>query len=386
MQDRGVAAHFHIVAAEADNPQPACEPMRCGWPAATLAGMTNLSQAPQAEPVRVADLGDLLAGLPVLFGFRPTESLIVICLEAPRGRVGFRLRADLPPPDSAEAVADYLVEVLRRNAAEVVLVVACSDDPAVADPAVTALFGRLRSAAIEVRDAVRCDGRRFWSYVCDDPACCPPEGRAYDEGSSRLVAEAVLAGMELLPDRAALAGRVAAVDGPDRRRMESVTATAEQELADELGDRAPATMQHDRRLLEAGVRCVGEIVEGQLADAEAGLSDLAAARLSVWCSLTVVRDTVWAGIDGDNAADHLRIWSAVARRVVPSYELPVLGLAGFSAWLSGDGALTWCVIERADEIDPDDALTDMLRDLLIRATPPSIWVPPAEDRIWGDIR
>jgi hypothetical protein len=348
--------------------------------------MTNLSQAPQAEPVRVADLGDLLAGLPVLFGFRPTDSLIVVCLEQPRGRVGFRLRADLPPPDHAEQVADYLVEVLRHNAAEIVLVVACSDDPEAADPVVAALVGRLGSAAIELRDAVRCDGRRYWSYVCDEPACCPPEGRAYDEGSSRLVAEAVLAGMELLPDRAALADRVAAVDGPDSQRMKSATATAEQELADELGDRARATMQLDRQLLEAGVRCVGEIVDEQLADADAGLSDLAAARLSVWCSLTVVRDTVWAGIDSDNAPDHLRIWSGVARRVVPPYELPVLGLAGFSAWLSGDGALAWCVIERADEIDPDDALTDMLRDLLIRAVPPSFWVPPAKERIWRDIR
>jgi Domain of unknown function (DUF4192) len=348
--------------------------------------MTNLSRASQAEPVRVADLGDLLAGLPVLFGFRPTDSLIVICLEDPRGRVGFRLRADLPPPDHCEQVADYLVEVLRRNAAEVVLVVACSDDPEAADTVVTTLVGRLRSAGIEVREAVRCDGHRYWSYVCDDPACCPPEGRAYDEGSSRLVAEAVLAGMELLPDRAALADRVAAVDGPDRKRMESATATAEQEMVDQLGDRAPATMQRDRRLLDAGVRCVGEIVAGQLADADVGLSDLAAARLSVWCSITVVRDTVWAGIDSDNAADHLRIWSGVARRVVPPYELAVLGLAGFSAWLSGDGALAWCVVERADEIDPDDALTDMLRDLLVRATPPSLWVPPAAELVWPDIQ
>ncbi|MGH3454635.1 MAG: DUF4192 family protein, partial [Nocardioidaceae bacterium] len=101
--------------------------------------MTNLSQDPLIEPVRVAGLAELLAGLPVLFGFRPTDSLVVICLEEPRGRVGFRLRVDLPPPEQCEQLALHLVDVLRRNVAGVVLVVACSDEPVVADPAVLAL-------------------------------------------------------------------------------------------------------------------------------------------------------------------------------------------------------------------------------------------------------
>jgi len=129
-----------------------------------MAGMTDVSQEPLAQPVRVADLGDLLAGLPVLFGFRPTDSLVAICIEEPRGRVGFRLRVDLPPPDHVGQAADHLLGVLRRNAAEVVLVVACSDQPSVADPMVTAMVERLRSAGVQVRDAVRCDGSRYWSY------------------------------------------------------------------------------------------------------------------------------------------------------------------------------------------------------------------------------
>jgi Domain of unknown function (DUF4192) len=46
-----------------------------------MTGMTDVSQEPLGQPVRVSDLGDLLAGLPVLFGFRPTDSLVAICLE-----------------------------------------------------------------------------------------------------------------------------------------------------------------------------------------------------------------------------------------------------------------------------------------------------------------
>jgi Domain of unknown function (DUF4192) len=390
MQDRGVAAHVHIVAAGPDNPQVVREVAWRADPADTMTGMTNLSQDPLIEPVRVAGLAELLAGLPVLFGFRPTDSLVVICLEEPRGRVGFRLRVDLPPPDQCGQLARYLVDVLRRNAAGVVLVVACSDEPAVADPAVRALVGRLPSAGIEVRDAVRCDGRRYWSYVCVDPECCPPAGRDY-EGAGRLVAEAVWAGMEVLPDRAALAARVGAVDPADVERMERATATAAQELADELGDRDLATMQSDRSLLETGMECVTEIVDRRLVrsdgvTADEELSDADAARLAVWCSLPIVRDTVWARIETTDAPAQLRLWSEVARTVVPPYELPVLALAGFSAWLSGDGALAWCAIERADEIDPDDRLIDLLRSLLIEAVPPSAWEPPSVEQIWRDIR
>ena len=351
-----------------------------------MAGMTDVSQEPLAQPVRVADLGDLLAGLPVLFGFRPTDSLVAICIEEPRGRVGFRLRVDLPPPDHVGQAADHLLGVLRRNAAEVVLVVACSDQPSVADPMVAAMVERLRSAGVQVRDAVRCDGSRYWSYVCDDPRCCPPEGRAYDEGSARLVAEAVLAGMELLPDREALAARVGPVDGARLERMEDTTVAAARELLAALGDRELATMQSDRELLETGVQRVTEIVDRRLARSGEEPSDEEAARLSVWCSLPVVRDTVCASIDTECATDHLRIWSSVARRVVPPCELPVLGVAGLSAWLSGDGALAWCAIERADTIDPDDSLTGLLRELLVQATPPTVWVPPSMERIWRDIR
>ena len=356
-----------------------------------MTGMTNLSQDPLIEPVRVAGLAELLAGLPVLFGFRPTDSLVVICLEEPRGRVGFRLRVDLPPPEQCEQLALHLVDVLRRNVAGVVLVVACSDEPVVADPAVRALVGRLRSAGIQVRDAVRCDGTRYWSYVCADPACCPPEGRDYDEGGGRLVAEAVWAGMEVLPDRAALAARVGAIDPAGVERMERATAVAAQEMADALGDRDLATMQSDRSLLETGMACVTEIVERRLArsDGDAAGEDLSeadAARLAVWCSLPIVRDTVWARIGTDDAPAHLRLWSEAARMVVPPYELPVLALAGFSAWLSGDGALAWCAVERADEVDPDDRLVGLLSSLLIEAVPPSAWEPPSVEQIWRDIR
>jgi Domain of unknown function (DUF4192) len=347
--------------------------------------MTNSFPTPLADPVRITDLGDLVAGLPVLFGFRPEHSLVVVCVEGRRGRVGFRLRVDLPPADLCDEVAGYLVDVLRRNDARAVFVIACSDDSAAADPVVSAVRRRLRSAGVVVRDAVRCDGRRYWSYVCDDPACCPPEGKPYDADSSRLVAEAVLAGVEMLPDRAALAARVGPVGGGERDRMEAATARASADLLALSGDAEAAARQRDRALAEEGVRRVRRVVDTAVESPDRPLSPEDVATLAVWCSLTVVRDMAVAWIDTDNASDHVSVWTAAARMVVPPHEVRVLGLAGFSAWLSGDGALAWCAVERAIQVDPDDTFVGLLREALIGATPPSMWVPPTEERIWQSV-
>lgn len=332
--------------------------------------MTNTSQPSLSAAVRITDMADMLAGLPVLFGFRPERSLILLSLDGDRGRVGFRLRVDLPPVELAEEVADYLVAVLDRNSATRVLLIACSDQPAVADPTVRVLVERLGAAGVTITDAVRCDGERYWSYLCDNPDCCPPRGREYDAASGRLLAEAVLSGMEILPDRAALAARVGPVAGAERSRMERATADAAAAMGELLGEGGPAAAPPD---IDGVVRRLRDIVDTALADPAYELSDADAATLSVWCAFDPVRDTALCWITPADADAHLRVWGQIARKVVPPYESTVLALVGLSAWLSGDGASAWCAIERADTVEPRDPLIEMLRTILVEAIPPSAW-------------
>ena len=49
-------------------------------------------------------------------------------------------------------------------------------------------------------------------------------------------------------------------------------------------------------------------------------------------------------------------------------------LLGFAAWLSGDGALAWCAVERAQEAEPGYGLAGLLH-ALAGAVPPSAWEP-----------
>jgi hypothetical protein len=47
--------------------------------------------------------------------------------------------------------------------------------------------------------------------------------------------------------------------------------------------------------------------------------------------------------------------------------------SGLAAWLSGNGALAWCAVDRSVESDPDNSLAELVGELLSRAVPPSSW-------------
>ena len=85
------------------------------------------------------------------------------------------------------------------------------------------LLARVDDAGLGVRDALFTDGTSRWSYGCDNPGCCPPEGRVIPETTRTLVAaEFAGVGAAMAPSRAALADEIA----PDPVRIAAVAAIA----------------------------------------------------------------------------------------------------------------------------------------------------------------
>jgi hypothetical protein len=109
------------------------------------------------------------------------------------------------------------------------------------------------------------------------------------------------------------------------------------------------------------------------------------ARLSALVTGSVLlRDVAWAEMTHANAPRHVDLWRDVVRRVPARLRQAPAELLGFSAWLSGNGALAWCAVELATECAEECAgvpepgghgLAGLLTQVLAAAVPPSSWQP-----------
>ncbi|WP_435819483.1 DUF4192 domain-containing protein [Micromonospora tulbaghiae] len=167
--------------------------------------------------------------MPYLLGFHPDDSVVVVAV---RGRrVVFAARGDLPAPGADPGpAARHLAHVVARQDADAATVVGYGPAARVTG-VVDAIGDALTATGVVVLDALRVTEGRWFSYLCAEPSCCPPEGTPYDPAASQVSAAAVFAGQVALPDRAALAAQVSPLDGPVRLAMRRATGRARLRLA-----------------------------------------------------------------------------------------------------------------------------------------------------------
>ena len=340
--------------------------------------------SPDLPLLFVRSPADLLAAVPYLLGFHPTDSVVVVALRGKR--VVFVARADLAgtesrpeangpttvdqttvdPPPGADEIAAYIAEIVARQQVESTVAIGYGPAEQVT-PAVDATRAALELAGLRVLDALRVTDGRYWSYLCVDPGCCPMEGKAYDPTSSQVAAEATFAGKVALPDRAALTSQVAPLGGPVRESMRRATRRAE-ERAVRLLDSAPsADLLGGRALRSAGASAIRTAMDrhrqgGRLTDDEV-------AWLSVLLTHVPVRDHAWERTDGFEWQQAL--WTEVTRRVEPGLVAAPASLLAFAAWRAGHGALAAVAVERALRDQPDYSLALLLDEMLRNGVQPS---------------
>lgn len=308
--------------------------------------------------LRVRRPADFLAVIPYLLGFHPAESVVVLFFR--RGRVLLTARVDLPPPGRASGLTAHLHQVCGQRRVDELVLAAYSEDL----PGARGLLDRvLADAPTPVRDALLVGGGRWWSLTCPS-GCCPPEGTPYDPVGHPLAAEAVYAGLSVERDRSAVTERVS---GPS---------TAEE--APLLARLAP--LRQRVALLGTGgaARLMADTVRRLRADREP-VDDEDCLLLAVLAEDLVVRDVAWAMMRRRDSEDDLRLWGRVVARAPQPVAAGVLGLLGAAAWISGNGALQNCCVERLQLLDPTYSLGGVLADISERALPPSAWDDMAED-------
>ena len=291
---------------------------------------------------------DLLAMVPVMLGFEPEESVTMLTFGPGRP---FHARLDLPrEPDHVPEVADALLApALEHDAGRVVLVLHARD-PEPAETVALVLQETFDAAGVDVLEAVRADGSRWYPLHRWGPAC--PEGVAYDVSSHPFLAAAVLQGRVVFGSRAELAASLSAVP----ERVEAVRR--------ELGALADLAPSPDR---EAGLAALVDRAATRRGTPEPG----EVARLLAGLCDPRLRDAVLRAADAGQPLAQVRLWSQVVTATPPERLPWAAALLAYVSWQSGNGALAWCALDLVEQDADGPSLAVLVRAALEQAVPPS---------------
>ena len=115
--------------------------------------------------------------------------------------------------------------MLKRQQIDQVIVIGYGPGTQVT-PVAELLRARIDRAQIELRDLVRVEDSRYWSYLCDGTDCCPAEGVPFDAVAHPAAAALTTAGLPAYPDRAALSRSLAPLTGAAAESMKLATERA----------------------------------------------------------------------------------------------------------------------------------------------------------------
>lgn len=303
---------------------------------------------------------DLIATVAAMLGYHPADSLAVVAMSGPRVRVV--LRADLPGAAAAQqdhlnAAGTLLRHAIRNGATDVVLL-GYGPREAV-DPVMMAALSAADTLA--VRDAIRVTDGRYFTYLCRDIECSTPAGVPFDLTTSPVMAQAVFAGMAVLPDRAAVADTVAPITGPQLQAMRQAVITATQHLGDIM----------DRDGVEAAIQAGSQTLTEVMARYEAGgrCDDAEMARLLVALINPDVRADAWYG--SDNEAWQEDLWRDATRRSVTFLVATPASLLAFTAWRRGNSTLARIAVDRALRADDSHQMAQLMQQVLDSNMAPS---------------
>lgn len=317
---------------------------------------------PHMDAVRLDQPGDVAALVPQLVGFVPAESLVVVSLRPPRGRVGLTARVDLDAPP--QRLIPPLAQALRVDGAAHCLLVVFTAAKG-RRPHARLVAAATSGLGVPVREALLVRDGLWSSYTCR-AACCPPGGSPVPQESpvaGLIAAERVLDGRVLLSSREELVasvqpelplgmGPAAAAQAGARRDLQArLTADPSRTAAQEL-DRW-------RAALDAWTARPGRLDTDGVPALALGLHEVA------------IRDEVasWAVRRGP---DLLGLLLAVSRLTAPPDDAPVCAVLGWTAYAGGDGALALVAVLRALETDPAYSMASLLLQAVDAAAPPAV--------------
>ncbi|MBO8190222.1 DUF4192 domain-containing protein [Streptomyces oryzae] len=343
--------------------------------------------SPQAS-VSLRDPAELAEALPYLLGFYPDDSLVVVALHGERGRFGGRLRIGIPDAESSWAafapqIADCLDTSSQARGArpDGALIFLCQE-PGEGRTG-REVMERLRPLVQELRracghlempvyEALCLSEGRYYSYVCPDPLCCPPEGLPLAEAStSAMAVAAAYAGVPMHGSLREMEKRLLPLGPPFAEEQTRVLDEVSAELIPRM-----LTAEGRQRVRTETLSLLGRLMErfqqrsptaatqtSQDAHDDGLLSHDEAASAILGLQDRDTRDRAAEWMEGVEVTPALRLWRALARRCAGPYTghaAALLTLAGWVAWSGGDIPTARVALGLALRADPDYLFAQLL--------------------------
>lgn len=289
------------------------------------------------KTVRVTSPRDIITAIPALVGFVPTESLVLVLVHDNTVLVTARLDLDGIEEGWYDAIAPMLNHVYANvdaNASRIGIlsVVFTEGDPDRPRP----WKDVLRFAGHPIMDDLWVRGALAGSYICQE-SCCPFPNPVGEVSDIELVTGEVVV-RQTREERAACVAYVGPLDAPD----------------------LPPVIRPD-----SVVEVLTMVVKGEREWNP---------RLEAVLTFCLRID-----VDGPHRRDRILAGLAVADVTVPeafivsmaqhTEDTGVLGALGALAYLRGDGALAWMLVERAQ----DNNMAGLISTAMSQGTPPHLF-------------
>ncbi len=227
---------------------------------------------------------------------------------------------------------------------------------------------KMTASGVELKDALRVDKGRWWSYLCTDPACHPVEG--IPVGTAQHIAPADLdqVGQVRPGGREALAATIDPVTGEQETAMRQAYAQAADEAA------SCARRESGNSVRDAGIAAVRSAITAYREGDEVDAAEHA--RIGLALRDIRIRDDAWARMDPEHAEAHTRLWTDTTRLAQPGYVAAPASLLAVTAFQQGQGPLANIALDRAEEDQPGYSMAGLLREAFMAGVRPSAMAPP----------
>lgn len=304
----------------------------------------------------VTSPSDLLAAVPFLIGYQPSDAIVLMALK--NDSISMAIRIDfpdaLPLPEAnalarkfAECDGALMVSYIPEN---------CTDAESVIRP-LSEVFAELD---IPLRESIIVVGERWRSLVCGDPDCCPIEGSPLPSlVDSRVAVEEISRGKPMPFNSLA-------------EMSNSLGANLDEVILEMIGRITPIDYEGDPLPAQReGANAVVDFLHDFEVDRICRDKRLVALTLVRLKDLQV-RDYA-LGVMNSESDLYFDAWRWLVTKAPDGYIAAPATLLAVAAYERGDGAMANLALERASLDQPNYSMVKLLTQVFRSGKPPAIF-------------